>query len=111
MKKNIISTIGFFIILFLVACEGKLDLINPNEVTSETFWRTEQDFQKALTSCYTPLKIWNGGYYGTRGLMVRLCRADDFSYRTGVDDIYTLHMFTNSNSNSVVTNLYLEPYN
>ena len=106
MKKNIISTIGLFVILFLAACEGKLDLINPNEVTSETFWRTEQDFQKALTSCYTPLKIWNGGYYGTRGLMVRLCRADDFSYRTGVDDIYTLHMFTNSNSNSVVTNLF-----
>lgn len=106
MKKNIISAVSLFIMFLLVGCEGNLDLTNPNEVTSETFWNTEQDFQKALTTCYTPLKIWSGGYYGTRGLMVRLCRADDFSFRTGVDDIYTLHMFTNSNSNSVVTNLF-----
>lgn len=106
MKKNIILAIGFLMMFLWVGCEGKLELTNPNEVTSETFWKTESDFKKALTTCYTPLKIWNGGYYATRGLMIRLCRADDLTFRTGVDDIYTVHMFTNSNSNSAVTNMF-----
>ncbi|MEG1545600.1 MAG: RagB/SusD family nutrient uptake outer membrane protein, partial [Tannerellaceae bacterium] len=50
---------------FLFSCEGQLDQVNPNKATEATFWKTEADFNLALTSCYTPLKnALNGGYYG-----------------------------------------------
>lgn len=110
MKKLIkyIAVISLF--ATFTGCEDKLDTTNPNQTTSETFWKTEKDFTQALTTCYTPLKIWNCGYYGTRGLMIRLCRADDMLFRTGVDDIYTLHMFTNSINNTAVSNMFAEFY-
>lgn len=111
MKKLIKYIAAVSVFAFFTGCENKLDLTNPNQTTSETFWKTEKDFTRAVTTCYTPLKIWGSGYYGTRGLMVRLSRADDLLFRTGVDDIYTLHMFTNSTSNSVVSNMFAQFYN
>ncbi|WP_316815488.1 RagB/SusD family nutrient uptake outer membrane protein [Pedobacter nyackensis] len=106
--KTIIS--AFFILLF-GSCENKLDLTNPNSVTSETFWKTEADFNQAMTSCYTPLKNWNGGYYGTRGLMTRISRADDIEFRNDINEIYSMHRFTNDQFNQVATNLFYQFYN
>ena len=58
------------------SCDAQLEQMNPNKATEDTFWQTEADFELALTSCYTPLKnALNGGYYGTRGVMMRIARA------------------------------------
>jgi len=78
-----------FAAFMLSGCEGQLDITNPNQPTDNTFWKTETDFKKAITSCYTPLKNWNGGYYGTRGLMVRISRADDIIKSRDMDYAYT----------------------
>ena len=60
------------------SCDAQLEQINPNKATEDTFWKNEADFELALTSCYTPLKnALNGGYYGTRGVMMRIARADE----------------------------------
>lgn len=100
-----------FIAFILGGCEGKLDITNPNKPTDKTFWKTETDFKQAITSCYTPLKNWNGGYYGTRGLMTRISRADDIEFRNDIQDIYSMHRFTNDPNNSVAQNIFYQFYN
>ena len=85
--KTLKLIIFVFIAVALNSCEGKLDLTNPNKPTGETFWKTEADFRQAMASCYTPLKNWNGGYYGTRGLMTRISRADDIEFRNDIQCI------------------------
>src|SRR5699024_2376866 len=106
-KNFIIATLS----VLLFSCEGKLDLVNPNNVTSETFWQTEEDFNLAINSCYTPLKNWNGGYYGTRGLMTRISRADDIEFRNDINEIYAMHRFTNDAYNAVAQNIFYQFYN
>ena len=113
MKTNYykISVIALISTL-LFSCEGRLDQINPNMATESTFWQTEQDFNLALTSCYTPLKnALNGGYYGTRGVMLRIARADEVEFRNDIADIYTVHRFTNSTTNSLVQGMFYQLYN
>lgn len=105
-----------YIILTLIAilfggCEGMLDITNPNQPTDQTFWRTEADFRAAMTSCYSPLKVWSGGYYGTRGLMIRISRADDIEFRNDIAAIYAIHRFTNDPNNSVAQNVFYQFYN
>lgn len=96
----------------LFSCEGQLDQVNPNQATEATFWQTEEDFKLALTSCYTPLKnALNGGYYGTRGVMLRIARADDVEFRNDIADVFTVSRFTNSNTNSLVQGMFYQLYN
>jgi hypothetical protein len=110
MRLYTILTSSLITLLFM-SCENKLDLTNPNSVTSETFWKTETDFKLAIASCYTPLKNWNGGYYGTRGLMTRISRADDIEFRNDINEIYAMHRFTNDSYNAVAQNIFYQFYN
>lgn len=111
MKTSYKYVILNFLAIVLAGCEGMLDLTNPNKPTDKTFWNTETDFKQALASCYTPLKNWNGGYYGTRGLMTRISRADDIEFRNDIQDIYSMHRFTNDPNNSVAQNIFYQFYN
>lgn len=112
MKINYTIIWVCLFILSLASCTNKLELTNPNNATEDTFWKTENDFNRALTSCYTPLKnALNGGYYGTRGVMVRIARADDIEFRNDITDIYTIHRFTNSNTNTIVQGMFYQLYN
>lgn len=98
--------------LMLTSCEDQLNQTNPNRATEETFWKTEADFNLALTSCYTPLKnALNGGYYGTRGVMLRIARADEVDFRNDISDVYTANRFTNSTANSLTQGMYYQFYN
>ena len=98
--------------IWLSSCESNLDQVDPNKATEATFWKNEADFQLALTSCYTPLKnALNGGYYGTRGVMFRICRADEVAFRNDISDIYTASRFTNSNTNSSSQGMFYQFYN
>lgn len=98
--------------LFFCSCEDQLNQTNPNKATEETFWKNEADFNLALTSCYTPLKnALNGGYYGTRGVMLRIARADEVDFRNDISDVYTINRFTNSNTNSLTQGMFYQFYN
>ncbi len=108
--KTILLVLGT--VLSFTACEGDLNQVNPNAATEDTFWKDSTDFNLALTSCYTPLKnALNGGYYGTRGVMLRISRGDDISFRNDISDIYTVGRFTNSNTNSLVQGMFYQFYN
>ena len=94
------------------SCDAQLDQINPNNATEDTFWQSESDFELALTSCYTPLKnALNGGYYGTRGVMMRIARADEVEFRNDISDVFQACFFTNTNGNSLSQGMFYQFYN
>ena len=94
--------------MLLSGCADKLNLDNPNENTEATFWSSESDFEKAITACYPPLKNWESGYYGTRGVMLRLLRSDEVTLRKDVDELYQVQNFTNTTSNGQVQNMFYQ---
>ena len=98
--------------LICASCSDQLDQVNPNSATEDTFWKNESDFNLALTSCYTPLKnALNGGYYGTRGVMLRIARADEVDFRNDISEVYQAQNFTNSTGNSLVQGMFYQFYN
>ncbi|WP_075559672.1 RagB/SusD family nutrient uptake outer membrane protein [Parabacteroides timonensis] len=110
--KTYYKIIVLLLTILLVSCDSQLDQLNPNRATEATFWQTEEDFKLALTSCYTPLKnALNGGYYGTRGVMLRIARADEVEFRNDISEVYTVHRFTNSNTNGLVQGMFYQLYN
>lgn len=113
MKRiNSLLYMGLMGIVLLSSCDAQLDQVNPNAATEETFWQNEADFEKALVSCYTPLKnALNGGYYGTRGVMMRIARADEVEFRNDISEVYQACYFTNSNGNSLSQGMFYQFYN
>tara|TARA_R110002126_G_scaffold291782_1_gene458000 strand:+ start:5459 stop:7189 length:1731 start_codon:yes stop_codon:yes gene_type:complete len=57
--KNNIFTFAIFCSLFFVACDEDsfLEEVNPNAITTETFWKSEQQFNSALTTVYGALQF------------------------------------------------------
>lgn len=114
MRLSIKAILAIFLSgFFFISCEDQLDQVNPNKATDATFWKNEKDFNLALTSCYTPLKnALGGGYYGTRGVMMRIVRADELDFRSSaVAEINVMHRFTNSNTNSLSQGMFYQFYN
>lgn len=112
IKSYIIGGILGCMSLAFAGCDSMLDQNNPNQATEATFWQNESDFEKALTSCYTPLKnALNGGYYGTRGVMMRIARADEVDFRNDISEVYQAQNYTNSTGNSLVQGMFYQFYN
>lgn len=112
VKTYIIGGLIGSMCLAYTSCDSKLDQVNPNQATEATFWKDEADFDLALTSCYTPLKnALNGGYYGTRGVMMRIARADEVDFRNDISEVYQAQNFTNSTGNSLVQGMFYQFYN
>lgn len=109
-KKNIAILFLSIILIGLTSCESNLDLSDPNRVTDSNFWKTEAQFKSAMTGVYPLLKNATNGYYGRTGVRLRNTRGDEFIWRSNTPDIYTLHIFTNANTNGVVQNLFYSCY-
>lgn len=113
-KKNIIIYIAYTILssLILTGCESLLEQVNPNQATEDTFWKNERDYELALTACYTPLKnALHGGYYGTRGVMMRIARADEVEFRNDISNVFQACYFTNTNGNKLSQGMFYQFYN
>ncbi|WP_075602392.1 RagB/SusD family nutrient uptake outer membrane protein [Saccharicrinis aurantiacus] len=61
MKKIIKYTLGVALAVSLLSsCEDKLlDQDNPNAITTDTFWQSESDFEKAQNALYSSLQFNN----------------------------------------------------
>ena len=95
----------------LASCtKSTLELNNPNQITSATFWKTEADVQSALAATYGPLRDVNGGFWGVRGIELGNGRGDDFTIRHDVADLYQLTTFTNTPDNGVSGSLWSVSY-
>lgn len=96
--------------MIAISCDDQLNQTNPNAQTENTFWKTQSDFEKAIIACYTPIKTGFGGYFGDRGSMMRIARADEVEFRNDISDIFTACYFTNSNGNGVASNMFTQLY-
>ncbi len=97
--------------LLCISCDAQLEQVNPNKETEDTFWQDESDFELALTSIYTPLKVGlYGGYYGTRSVMLRIARADEVEFRNDISEVFQACYFTNSNGNSLTQGMFQQFY-
>jgi len=75
MKKIIYLFIGFF--LLTMGCDRKIDLANPNQLTSADYWKTRDQAYAATTAIYNAL-IVDGSYMRSfPGLTDS--RGDDFT--------------------------------
>lgn len=107
--------VKYIILLFLAGiiftgCESYLDQLNPNKITSDTFFKTEDDFLQALAATYTPLRNPRGGYYNVRTIELRNYRGDDVVVRNDTETLYQIHLFINSPNNSTAADLFSECY-
>ena len=103
MKKlNHIFLLG---ILVTGACsKSRLELTNPNQITTQTFWKTEADVLAGLAATYNSFVTQaQTGLFSVRGVEVINGRGDDFFIRNDVRDLYTLSTFTNAPDNGVVS--------
>ena len=104
MKKIFIV---FCVAAMLGGCKkSELELTNPNQITSATYWKTELDVQSAFGATYGLLRDVDGGFYGVRGIELGNGRGDDFFLRNDVADLYRLSTFTNNADNGVLNSLW-----
>src|SRR5262245_38825470 len=81
MKYSIILT--GILILTLNSCDDFLEIPPQNNLTSQTFFKTQNDFEKAVTGAYAPLRgLFNSGANGSTGswLMGEM-HSDNSRYR------------------------------
>lgn len=108
MKKIILF---LFTVLAITSCKKSvLNEVNPNQITTATFWNKEADVQSALAATYGLLRDVNGGYWGVRGIELSNGRGDDFFIRNDVADLYRLSTFTNTPDNGPINDLWNTSY-
>jgi hypothetical protein len=108
MKKIMILIIA---VAFITSCKkSTLELVNPNQITTATYWKTETDVLSSLGATYGLLRDVNGGFYGVRGVELSNGRGDDFFIRNDVASLYQLSTFTNTPDNGPANDLFNDCY-
>jgi starch-binding outer membrane protein, SusD/RagB family len=93
--------------ILLTNCNtDNLELENPNQITSSTYWKTEDDVNASLAATYSLLRDINGGFWGVRGIELGNGRGDDFFIRNDVSSLYQLSTFTNTADNGTANDLW-----
>lgn len=88
MKKLTLLVITLFM---LVGCSDELNLTNPNEPTTDTFWQTEDDAMKGVTAVYAGF-IMDGTYMRMIPALTD-GRGDDFRADTPWPDLWQTAAF------------------
>ena len=103
----------YFAILFsigvLFGCSSDvLNLTNPNAITTQTFWQSENDVLSAITATYN--RLISDAVGENRAMLIYNGRGDDFFIRNDMQGVYQSSTFTNTPDNGEVNNLFREPY-
>ena len=72
--------------LFTTGCKKQLDQVNPNQQTSETFWKSQADAIAGVNAIYSSL-LPDGGYMRCTPLMMDT-RGDDAKSNSPWDQMY-----------------------
>lgn len=108
MKKFV-----YIYILFVLfsSCTGDLEQSNPNVITEDNFWETEDDVLSGLAAAYNVLRDVDNGYWGVRGVELMNGRGDDFYIRNDVRPLYQLSTFTNDATTGTPSSIFTGFYN
>ena len=102
--KNILLAAAVCGGLSLTACTGSFldEDSNPNVLSPSTFWQSETDILKGLTSAYgalQPTQYWAEPF--ERYVVIDSYRGDDCDFRADVSSWMALAMFTNESTSSL----------
>lgn len=108
MKKFV-----YIYILFVLfsSCTGDLEQSNPNVITEDNFWETEDHVLSGLAAAYNVLRDVDDGYWGVRGVELMNGRGDDFYIRNDVRPLYQLSTFTNDATTGTPSSIFTGFYN
>lgn len=104
MKKIFITVAAT--LTFVSCSRDTLELSNPNQITTDTYWKNESDVKSAMGATYSLFRNVDGGYWGVRGVELSNGRGDDFFIRNDVSYLYQLSVFTNTPDNSAANNVF-----
>ncbi|MRT92019.1 RagB/SusD family nutrient uptake outer membrane protein [Ancylomarina sp. 16SWW S1-10-2] len=94
-----ITLIFALIVGTLSSCEDELlDQVNPNAVTTDSFWQTKEDFNKATNALYSSLQF---SAVSGQGLVENMVRSD----LAGSESWYTIVNFSNMIWNDATDNV------
>lgn len=111
MKKLIIIAGLLIFTVSINSCTPSdefLNEVNPNTITINEFWETEEDFRKGLMASYNALQssnIMNGNGVSSMHSLADIAKPNPW----GQDNI-DLHEYNANNVNSFVTNYWNELY-
>ncbi|WP_373059396.1 RagB/SusD family nutrient uptake outer membrane protein [Zunongwangia sp. H14] len=111
MKLGKIVAVTIFTCFSFGSCTTSdefLDETNPNTITINDFWETEEDFQKGLMATYNTLQsdyVMGGGAVGSMHAMSDIAKPNPW----GQDNI-DLHEYNATNVNGFTTNMWTELY-
>ncbi|MBL0745788.1 RagB/SusD family nutrient uptake outer membrane protein [Chryseolinea lacunae] len=108
MKRHTIVLLSLFAV---AACTDELNQVNPNSLTTASFWKTQADFEAGLAASYKMFKQVDNGYWGVRGVELSNGRGDDMFIRNDVKDLYQLSTFTNNATTGVPAGIFTGAYN
>jgi hypothetical protein len=74
MKYNIVKTLSIFFFMTYLGCV-KLDQVNPNAISEESFWKTEADLYQGVIATYDAMQL--DGLYGGNLPVVFTGLSDD----------------------------------
>lgn len=77
MKKIRIYIVSLFFCLFLTDCDKQLDLVPLGELSNETFYQTDEQYQFATLSAYNTLLNFGWNAYEGYGKMSGFLMPDD----------------------------------
>jgi tetratricopeptide (TPR) repeat protein len=105
--KKIIILLVFSLSLF--SCEEQLDIVNPNQITNESFWQTEADAIAGVNACYSTLH--RGGFSRWQPMLYDL-RSDVGTSTSPWNELANaLNNFIQPNSNfGPVVDVYFDNY-
>ncbi|MBU1101247.1 MAG: RagB/SusD family nutrient uptake outer membrane protein [Bacteroidetes bacterium] len=102
MKINKVITVLLLALFVFTGCEENfLDVTDPNRVTEDQFWQTEDDAFKALTAAYAQLTIplWGRwGHYECK-ILVENYRTDLGYFMPDYDEWVEMYSFRMSEEN------------
>jgi hypothetical protein len=99
--KTLIFIIAFTAVI--TSCKKELELSNPNQFTTDLFWKTDADFLGGLAATYKTFgSPWNGGYWNNKGIEMQNCRGDDMFMRNDVPEWYAIQSFLNDAATPII---------
>ena len=107
--KYILSII--FITLLVSSCSNSfLEESDPNQITTNEFWQSEDDINSALATVYNAITDDYTGHYGTCNWQLLESRTENFLERNDVRARYEISIFQNTFSNDYASDLYKGAY-
>ncbi|MBP6609572.1 MAG: RagB/SusD family nutrient uptake outer membrane protein [Paludibacter sp.] len=111
MKKHIYILIIVFASIF-TACEPDMDLVNPNELTVESYYQTPEELTAGVNGVYNILQ--RSGGWGRYMQYALNGKGDDFSFTNkasaGMKEIPALCNYTMEADNRVALRVYQAMY-